>query len=118
MQPEEQIRQTLLRHLVQQLDYPKSYISIEKALEGPNRRYDVLVYGNCQGEIKPLLLIECKAEKVTQEAVQQALGYNHEVGAPFVAAVGGDRALMMTKDGKPMGGLVSYGALLEAVAWN
>ena len=118
MQPEEKIRQTLVQHLVHQLNFPKSYISVEKALDGPNRRYDVLVYGKCRGALKPLLLIECKAERVTRDAVQQALGYNHEIGAPFVAAVGGDRALLMTEHGKLMGGLRDYYELIEELEWN
>ena len=118
MLPEERVRQSLLQHLVQQLGYPKSYISVEKALDGPNRRYDVLVYGKCHGELKPLLLIECKAEHVTEEAVQQALGYNHEIDAPFVAAVGYDRALMITGNGELVGGLLAYQELMEKVRWN
>lgn len=91
---------------------------MEKALQGPNRRYDVLVYGKYRGELKPLLLIECKAAVVTQAALQQALGYNHEVGAPFVAVIGGNRALMVTQTGQPVGGLVPYQELLEKVQWN
>lgn len=59
--------------------YPKSLISIEKKVG--TRRYDILVYA--KQSLKPLLLIECKAEKLTESAFNQVLGYNESIGAPF-----------------------------------
>ncbi len=50
----------------------------------PNRRVDLLVYSQ---DGKPLVLIECKASKITQSAVRQVLAYNVFVGAKAVVLV-------------------------------
>lgn len=90
-QPEEWIRQRVLQHLID-LQYPLSGLAVEKALRSlphlsgqdlahvPDRRADILVY--LQG--RPLLLIECKAVKLTDAFVRQVVGYNHIVQAPYI----------------------------------
>lgn len=121
MKPEEKVRQRLLNHLIENLNYPKQLITVEKELallpsseSAPKRRLDVLVYFKSGSDLLPLLIIECKAGKVTDRALQQALGYNHVVKAPFVAVVGSDQALTMKIDGTQMGGLLSYDELIAA----
>lgn len=94
--PEEIVRQTLLHNMIRHLGYPKHFLAIEKQLseisnlEGavPNRRADILCFQEMKGELQPLLLIECKEMRPTQEAKRQVLGYNHFVRAPFVAVAG------------------------------
>lgn len=95
--PEEIVRQKLLHVMTQNLGYPKHLIAVEKQLSEiphltngtpPNRRADILCFQETEGELKPLLLIECKEMRPNKEAKRQVLGYNHFVGAPFVAVAG------------------------------
>ncbi len=82
--------------MIDELGYPKGLIAVEKdisSLASPrlNRRIDILCLRPGADGLKPLLLIECKAGKLTPEAEKQALGYNDAIGgAPFVALAGLD----------------------------
>jgi hypothetical protein len=78
--------------------YPKSLISVEKAVK--TRRYDVLVHA--RKTLKPLLLIECKAEKLTEAAKIQALGYNETIGAPFISLVSANEILTFWYEGSEL----------------
>lgn len=99
--PEELVRQQWVQRMVHQLGYPKELIVVEKTigelphLAGfavPDRRLDILCYGNHPSDsLFPLLLIECKAILLREDAVNQVIGYNHHVKAHFVAAAGPDR---------------------------
>lgn len=89
--PEEIVRQALLHLMTHSLGYPAGLISVEVSLDNlpglsevkkPNRRADIIVFSQ---EIKPLLLIECKAIALSQSAIQQVIGYNHFVKAPYIA---------------------------------
>lgn len=77
--PEERVRQVLLRKMVEKLGFPKGLISVERGIGG--RRTDIVCY---MQEMVPLLLIECKAVPLSEEAIQQALGYNEKILAPFL----------------------------------
>jgi hypothetical protein len=99
--PEELVRVQLLQYLVEKLGYPKSGIAVERELEAlvagnqtdlklPKRRADIVCFAKGiegSGELKPLLLIECKSVPLTQRMKNQVIGYNHYLGAPFVALV-------------------------------
>jgi len=99
--PEELVRQQWVQRMVHQLGYPKELIVVEKAIgelphlagfDVPDRRLDILCYANHPPDaLFPLLLIECKAALLREDAVNQVIGYNHHVKAHFVAAVGPDR---------------------------
>ncbi len=96
--PEEKVRQRWLQGMIHQLKYPKELLVVEKELkelphlfaqEVPERRIDVLCYAkgiHPSFPLYPLLLIECK-ERLTQDAIDQVIGYNHHVNACFVAVV-------------------------------
>ncbi len=96
LKPEDVVRQNFVAHLIT-LGFPPSHLVQERALDqlphlklGPScplRRVDLLAYGLIGYELKPLLLVECKAKKFTQKAFHQLLGYNHFVEAPFIALV-------------------------------
>ncbi len=100
--PEEMVRQQWIKRMIHDLGYPRELIAVEKGLgelpfathsEGLDRRLDILCYGKgtCPSlPIFPLLLIECKREKLTEGAVNQVIGYNHHVKAHFIAAVSRD----------------------------
>lgn len=94
--PEEQIRQQWLARMVRQLGFPSELIVVEKEIKElhgarsrgvPGRRVDIVCYGKASAALFPLLLIECKAEPLGKEAVDQVIGYNDHVGACFIAAL-------------------------------
>ncbi len=101
--PEELIRQSLLYIMIYRLHFPKELIAIEKQLSElphlnglsslPERRADIICFANNihpDYPLYPLLLVECKEGKVSREAIEQALGYNHYVKAPYIAVAGSD----------------------------
>lgn len=96
--PEEMIRQKTLHYLIQSLGFPSSGILVEKELKSlphlslseeipAQRRADILCF-TARGEgLHPLLLIECKAVKITSKELRQVIGYNRLVKASFIALV-------------------------------
>lgn len=85
--PEEMVRQKWLEFLLER-GFPLSLISVEKELNArsaPLRRSDILCYRKGEEGLFPLLLIECKAVKLAKPALNQAIGYNHFIQAPFLA---------------------------------
>jgi hypothetical protein len=94
--PEEKIRQSLLRQMTEKLGYPVSLIAIEKEIGQlphttsvnhriPKRRADIVVYAKKADALHPVLMIECKAVPLTPKFAQQVIGYNSFVKAPFIA---------------------------------
>lgn len=75
--PEEWVRQHVVNFLIEEMNYPKSLINVEKLvkLNGINKRYDAVVFRN-DGSI--FLLVECKAPEVniTQQTFDQIAQYN------------------------------------------
>ncbi len=75
--PEEWVRQHVVNFLIEEMNYPKSLINVEKLVKvnGINKRYDVVVFRN-DGSI--FLLVECKAPEVniTQQTFDQIAQYN------------------------------------------
>ena len=96
--PEEIVRQKLLLDLVD-LGYPKHLIAVEKEV-GAGRRADIMCYGNCSGELKVMLMIECKSIPLSDDVIDQVTGYNFYIGAPFVAIANGDEVRTGWKEGK------------------
>lgn len=100
--PEEKIRQHLIRYMIDTLGYPPLWMAVEKELsqlphlqltptmEIAKRRADILVFA--PHTLSPLLLIECKAVPLT-EAIEQVVGYNALVQAPFVALANGKEVM-------------------------
>lgn len=102
--PEERVRQKLVHQMVHQLGYPKSSLSVEISLHQlphlessvsslPQRRADLICFAkgiHPQWDIYPLLVVECKAVKLTQKCLMQLIGYNHFLNANFIALTNGD----------------------------
>lgn len=100
--PEELVRQHLIKKLIHHLGFPPHLISVEKKLSElphlqgkklPSRRIDILCYAkdiHPHFPIYPLLLIECKEGILREEALEQALGYNHYIQSFYVAVAGQD----------------------------
>ena len=98
--PEEVVRQAWIQRMIGELGFPGELLAVEKELKTlphlieeksslPGRRIDLLSFMKTQDTLRPLLLIECKEAPLTQEALDQAIGYNHYVKAPYVAIVNG-----------------------------
>lgn len=96
--PEEIVRQKLIQTLLDQ-GYPKHLIAVEKEV-GAGRRADIICYGNWGGDLRVLLMIECKAVPLTQDVIDQVTGYNYYIGAPFVAIANGEEAQTGWSEGK------------------
>ena len=83
--PEEWVRQHLLHHLVQDLDYPITRLAVEMQIEvnGLKRRCDAVVF-DLQG--KAQVLIECKEPEVvlSAEVVQQIAQYNAKLNTQWL----------------------------------
>lgn len=90
LQPEEWVRQHVLHFLINDKNYPKSLINVEKELKvnALKKRYDIVIY-NSDGSI--LLLVECKAPeiKITQETFDQIARYNSQLDATYLMVTNG-----------------------------
>lgn len=104
--PEERVRQHVLRAMVEDLGYPLGLIAIEREIgklphlarrsQGiPRRRVDIIVFTPSHDDLLPVLLIECKAEPLTPQVMNQVMGYNHYVQASAVAVVNFNEAQVL-----------------------
>jgi len=98
--PEEAVRVKLIYEMTEKLGYPLSSLALEKelsfmphlALEKalPKRRLDLICFAkgiHPEYDLYPLLLIECKAVKLTPKMIPQVTGYNKILKAYFFALV-------------------------------
>lgn len=98
--PEERVRQRMLHLMLEEYGYPPGLVAVEKSLRQlphltpadqpliPNRRADIVCFAkgvHPQFDLYPLLIVECKAVKLTQKVIGQITGYNHFVRAYFIA---------------------------------
>ena len=115
--PEEWVRQQLLHHLVEQLDYPASLIAVEQAISvgETKKRCDAVVYANTSSSPSPLMLIECKAETVplTQKTLDQALTYNRKLNVPHLLLYNGIQAIYVNGNDHQSSGCPRYADLLR-----
>lgn len=133
-QPEEIVRQRVISLMIDLLGYPPELMILEASLQDmphlihlnkriPKRRADILCYARAihpKHLLYPLLLIECKAVKLTPKVLNQTTGYNHFVEACFIAVANGDeiRTGWFDKDVKSykfVNSLPYYSDLLNAV---
>ena len=88
--PEEWVRQNTVQFLLQEKNYPKSYLNVEKLIKinDLSKRYDIVVF-QPNGEI--FLLIECKAPEVaiTQKTFDQIARYNLTLKAKYLMVTNG-----------------------------
>lgn len=91
--PEEQVRQALLKFMIEPCGYPIGLIGIELSISSlphlvesqsklPKRRADIIVFS--QSTHMPLILVECKAVPLNDATIRQAVGYNLFVKAPYI----------------------------------
>ncbi len=90
LQPEEWVRQHVVKYLIEEKKYPKSHINVEKQLKINNltKRYDVVVF-NSDGSIH--ILVECKAPeiKISQSVFDQIARYNMQLQANYLMVTNG-----------------------------
>lgn len=88
--PEEWVRQHVVRFLLDEKKYPKSYINVEKLLKinDLKKRYDIVVF-NPDGSI--FILVECKAPeiRISQNTFDQIARYNITLKAEFLMVTNG-----------------------------
>ena len=88
--PEEWVRQHLVHHLINDYNYPKTLIQIERGLvyNGLAKRTDLVVFDK---SCKPFITIECKGADIglTQATIEQAAQYNYILKAPYLSVTNG-----------------------------
>lgn len=112
-QPEEIVRQNLLCYMIEEQGFPPALIAVEKALNQmphlalvdkkhiPKRRADIVVFArgiHPQFDLHPLVMVECKAVKITPRTMNQVIGYNHCVNSPFIVLVNEERLITGWRD--------------------
>ena len=132
--PEEIVRQKLIKLLIDELGYPKSLIAVEfnlSKLKHVNlqdichykRRADIICFARNIHEnydVYPMLLIECKACKITNSVFRQVEGYNSIVKSYFYSVANNDEIYTCwidpsTKKTKKVPCLPKYNELLSAI---
>jgi predicted type IV restriction endonuclease len=88
--PEEWVRQHVVRYLLEEKNYPKSHVNVEKIIKinGLTKRYDVVVF-KPDGTI--FLLVECKAPSIviSQQTFDQIARYNMSLSADYMMVTNG-----------------------------
>ena len=98
------MRQYLVDQMIHSLGYPESLIVLEKGLSQmphlaltdqkiPERRADIVcfakgIHPHC--DLYPILLVECKAVKLSPKVINQVSGYNHYMKACFICVANQD----------------------------
>lgn len=102
--PEEPVREALVRHLVEDLDVPRTCLRVEMALTPWDRRIrdrvDVVVFSASGGSAVPVLLAECKAPEIPldSDVAAQVRRYLRVLPAHW-AVVSNGRQIMSWKVG-------------------
>lgn len=88
--PEEWVRQNFLKFLVEERNFPKNLIAVEKGLKlnGLQKRVDILIYSK---KGVPLIMVECKAPEVRidQKVFDQIGRYNITFKLPYLIVTNG-----------------------------
>jgi hypothetical protein len=95
--PEEAVRQTYIRYLMNVLQVPSVAISVEKKITYNNltRRYDIVVFS----KEKCLLVVECKSPtiKLSEITLQQIGVYNSHLQAKYIILFNGKQEIIYKK---------------------
>ncbi len=95
--PEEIVRQLILWYLMENRNYPKNRIAVEKQLDinGRKKRFDILILNKA---VEPMVLVECKAPNVpiTQAAFNQVVQYNSILKTDLLIVSNGESTFCCT----------------------
>lgn len=102
LNPEEWVRQNILHYLIDEMDYPKGLVAVEKEIKVNQlrKRYDVVVF---DPEQKPWMLIECKEPNmpISDTTLEQLMRYHQILQCPFWMLTNGRKSYCaQVKDGK------------------
>jgi len=90
LQPEELVRQLVIQYLLKEKSYPIAKMNVEKLLliNERRKRFDLIVYAQ---DMKPYLLVECKAPsvKLTQAVFDQIAIYNMPLQTDYLLVTNG-----------------------------
>lgn len=90
LQPEEWVRQHVIRYLIQEKEYPASLLGVERQIRVNSlvKRCDLVVY-KPDGSI--YILVECKApeQPITQHTFDQIARYNLQMHAAYMMVTNG-----------------------------
>lgn len=90
LQPEELVRQLFLLFLVEQMNYPKGVIAVEKEIKvlSRKRRFDILIYNK---QLEPFMIVELKAPQVAidHHIMEQISAYNQSFKSKYLAVTNG-----------------------------
>ena len=90
MTPEEHVRQQFIHFLIQEKQYPKGLLAVEKQLKifEKTKRTDIVLYDK-QGNVS--IIVECKAPevKISQDAFDQIARYNMNFKAKYLIVTNG-----------------------------
>lgn len=84
LSPEEIVRQKIIKKLKYDFGISENHLRVEKKNpKGSLKRPDIVVFNK---DLKPILLIECKSEKVrlSYKELTQILDYNRSFNAQFI----------------------------------
>ena len=98
--PEEEVRQQVLRLLVETLKVPSGLVAVEYSVKvnGLDKRADVVVFGT---DGRPLMIVECKASSVmlTQAVLEQAVRYHSALKPKFLLLTNGTATYCFKAEG-------------------
>ena len=90
LQPEEIVRQLIVKYLIEEKAYNKNRINVEKQLvvNKLQKRCDILVF---DVDMEAFLLVECKAPnvRITQETFKQIAWYNMALKVQYLVVCNG-----------------------------
>ncbi|MEM6877462.1 MAG: type I restriction enzyme HsdR N-terminal domain-containing protein [Bacteroidota bacterium] len=99
LQPEEFVRQLLLHFFIEDMQYNRNRITVERGLQvdSQEKRTDILVFDR---RMRPWLLLECKApkQKLSDQTFQQASTYNNPLQAPYMMISNGRQSFVCELD--------------------
>jgi hypothetical protein len=93
LNPEEIVRQQCIQFLIEQCNYPKACISVEKKIKigDRNLRYDIIIYKHA----KPWMIVECKADSILidESIFMQSLVYQQQLQASYILLTNGTQTI-------------------------
>lgn len=93
--PEEEVRQKLIKFLQGEMKIPitaiETEIPVSYFIKTARGRMDILIYGEVDNKKCPIMVIECKAEKIPllDEVYDQVNKYAEMIGIPFIMVTNG-----------------------------
>lgn len=98
-QPEEEVRQRLIQHLIHHRAVARGLIGVEKEIQYHQlrKRFDLVVFDR---QAQPFILAECKAPSVplSQHTLAQIARYNAVIQAPHLLLTNGLSLLFFSRD--------------------